>query len=61
MSEQYNINVYDGENILTIAERIGREHKIPEKMWWKVEDLIRKAIEQCTDIRVENNRIYAEA
>jgi hypothetical protein len=59
LNEQYNINVFDGDNIMAIAEKISREHRVPENMWWKVEELIRKAIKQCMNIKVENNRIVA--
>jgi hypothetical protein len=59
LNEQYNINVFDGDNIMTIAEKISKEHRVPENMWWKVEELIRKAIKQCMNIRVENNKIMA--
>lgn len=60
MNEQHNVNVFNGDNVIRIAERIGREHYIPEQMWWKVEELIRKALEQCGDIRIESNKIVAE-
>lgn len=59
LNEKTNINVYEGDNLLDLAEKISRENKVPENSWWKVENLIKKAIEQCPDVLIDSNRIYS--
>ena len=45
MNSKNQVNVFEGDRMGDIAERISRENKLPPQSWTKVETVIRKAIE----------------
>lgn len=59
MDMKQNLNVWEGDDISVIAEEISRKNNIHESMWWRVEDLVHKAVGECSDVQIKANRIYS--
>ena len=59
MDMKQNLNVWEGDDITVIAEEISRKNSIHESMWWRVEDLVHKAVGECSDVQIKGNKIYS--
>lgn len=37
LNSQNNVNVFEGDSVIEISQRISIQNGVPEKLWWRVE------------------------